>query len=101
MKAKKKIGVVYDSSQKSKGHHGTHFSFTGFPDVEIVLADPNPDDAVARLQAIGAVRCHDDYLEMLDTEASARGTASGRPSVFRWACKACSKAAKGFLRHDT
>ncbi len=69
MKAKRKIGVVYDSSQKSKGHHGTHFSFTGLSDVEIVLADPNPDDTAARLQAIGAVRCHDDYLEMLDTEA--------------------------------
>lgn len=69
MNAKWKIGVVYDSSQKSKGHHGTHFAFTGLPDVEIVLADPNPDGAAARLQAIGAVRHHDDVQTMLDVEA--------------------------------
>ena len=65
----KKVGIVYDSSQKSKGHHGTHFAFTGLPGVEIVLADPNPVDVAARMQAIGAVRRYADYREMLAAEA--------------------------------
>lgn len=64
----KKVGIVYDSSQKSKGHHGTHFAFTGLPGVEIVLADPNPEGMAARMQAIGAARRYADYREMLAAE---------------------------------
>lgn len=69
MKAHWKVGVVYDSSQKSKGHHGTHFAFTGLPGVEIVLADPNPEGIAARMQAIGAARRYADYREMIVAEA--------------------------------
>lgn len=47
-----KVGIVYDSSQTSKGHHGTHFAFTGLPGVEIVLADPNIEGMAARMQAM-------------------------------------------------
>jgi len=65
----KKVGIVYDSSQKSKGHHGTHFAFTGLPGVEIVLADPNLEGIAARMQAIGAARRYADYREMLVVEA--------------------------------
>ena len=83
MNAKWKIGVVYDSSQKSKGHHGTHFAFTGLPDVEIVLADPNPDGAAARLQAIGAVRHHDDVQTMLDVAAPDVAVVCSRPGTPR------------------
>lgn len=63
-----KIGVVYDTSRKSKGHHGTHLAFTGLPDVEQVLADPNSDDRDARMKSIGAARHYRDYREMIERE---------------------------------
>ena len=69
MKRQWKVGIVYDSSQKSKGHHGTHLAFTGLPGVEIVLADPNIEGMAARMQAIGAARRYADYREMLVAEA--------------------------------
>lgn len=63
-----KIGVVYDTTQKSKGHHGTHLSFAGLPDVEQVLADPNCADLDARMKVIGATRHYCDYHDMLAKE---------------------------------
>lgn len=68
MKKRWKIGVVYDTSQKSKGHHGTHLSFTGLPDVEQVLVDSNDADIDARMQAIGATQHYYDYREMIEKE---------------------------------
>ncbi len=61
-----KVGIVYDTLKESKGHHGTHFAFTGLPDVELVLADPNPNPEY--FKAIGAERHYLDYREMLDYE---------------------------------
>jgi len=63
-----KVGVVYDTARKTKGHHGTHFCFTGLPGVEQVLADPNGDDLEPRLDAIGAVRHYAEYREMIERE---------------------------------
>lgn len=68
MKKHWKIGVVYDTSQKSRGHHGTHLSFTGLPGVEQVLADPNIIDIDTRIKSIGAVRHYSDYREMIHKE---------------------------------
>ena len=63
-----KVGVVYDTTQKSKGHHGTHLAFAGLPDVEQVLADPNTADLDVRMKTIGAARHYCDYREMLAKE---------------------------------
>ncbi len=68
MKKLWKIGIVYDTSQKSKGHHGTHLSFTGLPDVEQVLVDPNTADIDARMKWIGAARHYRDYRDMIEKE---------------------------------
>ena len=68
MKKRWKIGIVYDTSQKSKGHHGTLLSFTGLPDVEQVLADPNTADVDERMKSIGAARHYRDSREMIEKE---------------------------------
>lgn len=68
MKNRWKIGVVFDTAQKSRGHHGTHLSFSGLPDVEQILVDSNTDDLEPRMKAIGAVRHYRDYHEMLAEE---------------------------------
>jgi predicted dehydrogenase len=68
MSKKWKVGIVYDTAQKSLGHHGTHFAFTGLPGVELILADPNTDDLENRMKAIGAVRHYHDYREMIEKE---------------------------------
>ena len=68
MKKRLKIGIVYDTLQKSKGHHGTHLSFTGLPDVEQVLADPNIADIDVRMKSIGAARHYRDPREMIEKE---------------------------------
>ncbi|MBN2712745.1 MAG: Gfo/Idh/MocA family oxidoreductase [Planctomycetes bacterium] len=63
-----KVGVVFDTKQKSKGDHGTHLSFTGLPDVEQVLVDQNCDNLAPRMEQIGASRHYTDYREMLESE---------------------------------
>ena len=68
MKKHWKVGIVYNTAQKSLGHHGTHFSFTGLPDVEITLADPNGNNLEERMKKIGATRHFADYHEMLEKE---------------------------------
>lgn len=62
----RRIGIIYDTLQKSKGSHGTHLMFTGLPDVEVIIADPNPNppDSIR----IGAVLHYLSWQEMLEKE---------------------------------
>lgn len=64
----KKVGIVYDTREAGKGHHGTHLAFTGLPGVERILADPNREDLGRRLEEIGASRHYVDYRDMLASE---------------------------------
>jgi len=68
MQNAKKVGIVYDTTQAGKGHHGTHLSFAGMPGVEQFLADPNHANLEPRLKKIGATRHYADYHEMLAQE---------------------------------
>lgn len=62
----KRIGIIYDTLQTSKGSHGTHLMFAGLPCVETVLADPNPQPP--DLMKIGAVRHYSSWQKMLEKE---------------------------------
>lgn len=62
----KRIGIYYDSLRPGRGTHGTHLAFTGLPDVELVLADPNPEPPY--LDKIGAARRYSTFDEMLAKE---------------------------------
>lgn len=62
----KRIGIYYDSLRPGRGTHGTHLAFTGLPDVELVLADPNPEPPY--LDKIGAVRRYPSFDEMMEKE---------------------------------
>lgn len=63
-----KVGIVYDTATKTRGHHGTHLSFTGLPGLELILADSNVADLESRMRAINAVRHYIDPLEMMARE---------------------------------
>lgn len=62
----KRIGIYYESKRPGRGTHGTHFSFTGLPDVELILADPNPEPP--DLSKVGPVRHYLSFDEMLEKE---------------------------------
>ena len=62
----KRIGIIYDSLEPSKGSHGTHLAFTGLPGTELILADPNP--APPDLKRIGAAKHCLSWREMLKNE---------------------------------
>lgn len=68
MKRQWKVGVIYDTLRKSRGHHGLHFAFSGLPDTELILADPNDNDLDSRMAKIGATKRYTDYHEMVATE---------------------------------
>lgn len=68
MAKKWKIGVVYDTSRKSKGHHGTHFAFTGLPGMQQVLVDSNTDDLDLRIKVMGASEHYTDFRVMIEKE---------------------------------
>ncbi len=68
MKTKWKIGIVYDTTNKSKGHHGTHFAFTGLPDVELILVDSNICDMKLKMEEIGANKHYNSYTKMINNE---------------------------------
>lgn len=68
MNKKWKIGIVYDTSKKSKGHHGTHLAFTGLPDVELILVDSNTNELKRKMEEIGANKHYDHYKEMILNE---------------------------------
>ena len=68
MKRQWKIAVVYDSVKQPGVGHGTHLSFTGLPDTESILVDPNPRDVETRLRAIGAARRYADLPTMMRHE---------------------------------
>ena len=65
----KRIGIVYDTSEKSRGGHGTHWAFKGLPGANVVaLVDSNHTNLEARMEDVVAKRHYDSWQELLDTE---------------------------------
>lgn len=68
MISRRKIGIIFDTSKNSKGHHGTHLAFTGLPGVEQILADPNENELEARMRMIGASKHYRNFRQMIEVE---------------------------------
>ncbi len=66
---KKRIGIVYDTSEKSRGGHGTHLAFKGLPGADVVaLVDSNYANLEARMANVAAERHYDSWQELLEKE---------------------------------
>ena len=66
---KKRIGIVYDTSEKSRGGHGTHLAFKGLPGADVVaLVDSNHANLDARMANVAAKRHYDSWQELLENE---------------------------------
>ena len=66
---KKRIGIVYDTSEKSRGGHGTHLAFKGLPCADVAaLVDSNHANLDARMANVAAKRHYDSWQELLENE---------------------------------
>lgn len=63
-----KIGIIYDTSVKGLGGHGTHLAFRGLPVEMTAVADSNTENLESRMADMRVPRHYTDCITMMDAE---------------------------------